>query len=36
MGDAIIWQTAHLHGAKLYTQDAGLRQMPNVMFKAKP
>ncbi|MEO6292808.1 MAG: type II toxin-antitoxin system VapC family toxin [Burkholderiaceae bacterium] len=35
MGDAIIWQTAHIHGAKLYTQDAGLRHMPNVMFKAK-
>jgi predicted nucleic acid-binding protein len=35
MGDAIIWQTAHVHGAKLYTQDAGLRQMPNVAFKAK-
>ena len=35
MGDAIICQTAHVHGAKLYTQDAGLRDMPNVMFKAK-
>lgn len=35
MGDAIIWQTAHIHNAKLYTQDAGLRYMPNVLFKAK-
>ncbi len=35
MGDAIIWQTAHLHQALLYTQDAGLSQMPGVMFKAK-
>ena len=35
MGDAIIWQTAQVHGAKLYTQDAGLRHMPYVMFQAK-
>jgi toxin FitB len=35
MADAIIWQTAHLHGARLYTQDAGLSQMPNVLFQAK-
>lgn len=35
MGDAIIWQTAHVYGARLYTQDAGLRRMPNVFFKAK-
>lgn len=35
LGDAIIWQTAQVHGAVLYTQDAGLSQMPGVMFKAK-
>lgn len=35
MGEAIIWQTAHVHAAMLYTQDAGLRHMPHVLFKAK-
>ena len=35
MGDAIIWQTAQVHSAMLYTQDAGLRHMPHVLFKAK-
>lgn len=35
MGDAIIWQTAQVHGATLYTQDAGLSGMPNVAYKAK-
>jgi len=35
MGDAIIWQTAHVHGAVLYTQDNGLRHMPQVKFKSK-
>ena len=35
MGDAIIWQTAQVHPAILYTQDAGLRHMPHVLFKAK-
>jgi hypothetical protein len=35
MGDAIIWQTAQVHTAMLYTQDAGLRHMPHVLFKAK-
>jgi predicted nucleic acid-binding protein len=35
MGDAIIWQTAQAYRAKLYTQDAGLRHMPHVMFRAK-
>jgi len=35
MGDAIIWQTAQVHPAMLYTQDAGLRHMPHVLFKAK-
>ena len=35
MGDAIIWQTAQVHAAKLYTQDAGLRHMPGVVYRAK-
>lgn len=35
MADAIIWQTAHSYGAKLYTQDKGLKDMPNVLYKAK-
>lgn len=35
MADAIIWQTAQAHGATLYTQDAGLKGLPNVKFKAK-
>ncbi|WP_293750639.1 type II toxin-antitoxin system VapC family toxin [Limnohabitans sp. Rim8] len=35
MGDAIIWQTAQVHPAVIYTQDAGLRHMPHVLFKAK-
>jgi predicted nucleic acid-binding protein len=36
MTDAIIWQTAQSHGATLYTQDAALKDLPNVKFKAKP
>ena len=35
MGDAIIWQTAQVHGATLNPQEAGLSQMPNVSYKAK-
>lgn len=35
MADAIIWQTAHLLGATLYTQDAGLQAMPGVSFRLK-
>lgn len=35
MADAIIWQTAQAQGATLYTQDAGLKGLPNVKFKAK-
>jgi toxin FitB len=35
MADAIIWQTAQLHGAALYTQDSGLQNMQGVVFKAK-
>lgn len=35
MADAIIWQTARVHQAKLYTQDVDLRGLPSVQFKAK-
>ena len=35
LADAIIWQTAEVHGATLYTQDAGLSRKPNVSCKAK-
>lgn len=35
LADAIIWQTAQAHGATLYTQDAALKGLPNVKFKAK-
>lgn len=35
MADAIIWQTAQTHSATLYTQDAALKGLPNVKFKAK-
>ncbi len=36
MADAIIWQTAQTHQAKLYTQDVDLKDLPGVIFKAKP
>lgn len=35
MADAIIWQTAHLHKARLLTQDAGLKNMPDVRYVPK-
>jgi len=35
MADAIIWQTAQIHGAALYTQDVDLKGLPHVKFKAK-
>ena len=35
MADAIIWQTAKAHNARLLTQDAGLKNMPDVQFRAK-
>lgn len=34
MGDAMIWQTAQTYGANLYTQDAGMKALPSVQFKA--
>lgn len=33
MGDAIIWHTAQVHGATLWTQDAGLQHLPGVRFQ---
>jgi toxin FitB len=33
MADAIIWQTAQLQGAQLYTQDAGLAHMTGVVYQ---
>jgi predicted nucleic acid-binding protein len=36
MADAIIWQTAQQHGARLYTQDAALQSLPGVAYQAKP
>lgn len=35
MADAIIWQTARSHQAKLHTQDIELKGLPGVIFKAK-
>lgn len=34
MADAIIWQTAQSHGAKLYTQDAALKGLPGVVYRS--
>lgn len=36
MADAIIWQTAKVHGATLYTQDAAFNGLPGVVYRAKP
>jgi toxin FitB len=35
LADAIIWQTAQTHKARLYTQDIDLKGLPGVVFKAK-
>jgi toxin FitB len=35
MADAIIWQTAQLHQAQLFTQDADLMDVPGVRYRAK-
>jgi predicted nucleic acid-binding protein len=35
LADAIIWQTAQKHQAALWTQDAALRGLPGVKFRAK-
>lgn len=36
MADAIIWQTAQQHKAKLFTQDADLKHVPGVHYRARP
>ena len=36
MADAMIWQTAQLHQAQLFTQDADLMLLPDVQYRAKP
>lgn len=35
MADAIIWQTAQMHGAQLFTQDADLKDAPGVQYRVK-
>jgi predicted nucleic acid-binding protein len=35
LADAIIWQSAEVHKATLYTQDVDLKGLPHVKFKAK-
>lgn len=35
MADAIIWQTAQVHQAQLFTQDADLIAVPGVQYRAK-
>ena len=35
MANAIIWQTARLHQAQLFTQDADLKDVPDVQYRAK-
>lgn len=35
MADALIWQTAKSFGARLYTQDGGLKAMSGVQFQSK-
>ncbi len=35
MADAIIWQTAQSHQARLYTQDTDFKGLPGVVFKHK-
>ena len=34
MADAIIWQTAQLHQAQLFTQDGDLKDVPGVRYHA--
>ena len=35
MSDAMIWQTAIEHNAKVYTQDADFFDLPHVVYQAK-
>jgi len=36
MADAIIWQTAQVYQARLYTQDVDLKDLPGVVYQDKP
>jgi toxin FitB len=36
MADAIIWQTAQVYQASLFTQEADLQNLPGVRYQAKP
>ena len=36
MADAIIWQTAQVHQATLYTQDSDLQGLPGVAYQPRP
>ena len=36
MADAMIWQTAIRCGAQVYTQDADFKDLPHVVYRAKP
>ena len=35
MADAIIWQTAQVHGALLLAQDVDLKDVPGVQYRVK-
>ncbi len=35
MANAIIWQTAQVHGALLLTQDVDLKDVPGVQYRMK-
>ncbi|MFM2276319.1 MAG: hypothetical protein RL211_2191 [Pseudomonadota bacterium] len=35
MADAVIWQTAQVHQATLYTQDLDLKGLPGVKYRAR-
>ena len=35
LADAIIWQSAQSHQAKLYTQDVDLKGLPGVVYQEK-
>lgn len=35
MADAIIWQTAQLHQAQLFTQDVDFMDVPGAKYRAK-
>lgn len=35
LADAVIWHTAQVHGAALYTQDVDLEGLPGVIYQSK-